>query len=46
MTSTETRAALARITDPAIAARTAELIAANADDDFWMAEAIKNEDAK
>ena len=44
--STETQAALARITDSGIAARAAAIIAANADDEFWMAEAIKNEDAK
>ena len=44
--STETQAALARITDPAIRARAAAIIAANADDEFWLTEAIANEDAK
>lgn len=44
--STETQAALARITDPALRARVAELIAEQADDMFWLLEAEKNEAGK
>ena len=44
--STETQAALARITDPAIRARATAIEAARADDEFWLLEAEKNEAGK